>query len=146
MFANNQTLLDMRGVNVSLGVSSQMITTLSDLDYNNNQSECASILIPKVTADVVACDVFLLGFSIRSNSNRFTEGFTQTKTSLFSYGLMNTAIGNQASRCLLVYAKSTLRIEHSNLVLGNATVDNDPCQDLYFQIAASLGLTKGSSE
>ena len=109
MFAGNQTTLDLRDpLNSDLGLSSQLIMSLDDVGFNSNQSECAGFfsLDPQstgdVTLDIVLINTVLFAVSVRANDNRFTDGLTLTLYSLMSYGYMNTAIGNQATHCMIV--------------------------------------------
>jgi hypothetical protein len=120
MFTANQTTLDLRSNERSIGISSQMIVTLDDVAFNNNQSECAALLaIPEGAAsfDIVLLNTFLLGVSVRSNDNRFTDGFTLTLFSLFSYGIINTAAQNQATHCLIIIGFPPFEIDVNNLIL-----------------------------
>jgi hypothetical protein len=96
MFSNNQVLLDLRNPDFNFSLSSQLIASLDDVAYCNNQSECSSL------GDILVTDAAIFGVTQRCNDNRFQEGFTLTVNSLFSYGFMNTAMGNQATHCLQV--------------------------------------------
>lgn len=119
MFSGNQTTLDMRYPSINLCLSSQFIASLDDIAFNNNQSECTSLLMvnDKVTTfDIVLLNTALIAVSVRSNNNRFTDGLTMyTRYSLLSYGFMNTAMGNQATHCILVMGNK--KVKHSNIVL-----------------------------
>jgi hypothetical protein len=124
MFTANQTTLDMRSPDVNLGISSQMIVSLDDIAFNNNQSECAALLFPEPpTFDIVLLNTFLIGVSIRSNDNHFSDGLTLTKYSLFSYGLLNTATGNQSTHCLHVLGARTEISENIVLLSGECEGD-----------------------
>lgn len=115
LFADNQVALDLRSQEINFVFSSQLIATLDDIAYNSNQSECSSFF------DVVLTDVGLFGVTIRSNDNRFQEGVTFAFYSLFSYGLMNTATGNQATHCLHVLGTPAFTVKGlDNRVLFNA--------------------------
>jgi hypothetical protein len=125
LFNDNQTTLDMRAPTSNIGLSSQFIASLDDVSFNSNQSECAAWLSTatgNITADIVLINTVLIGPSLRSNDNRFLEGFTYTIYSLFSYGIMNTATGNQSTHCII--ALGARRAVNSNIVLLNA-----PCGD-----------------
>jgi hypothetical protein len=109
MFTGNQTTLDLRDpLNSDFGLSSQLIMSLDDVGFSGNQSECAGFfsLDPQstggVTLDIVLINTILFAVSVRANDNRFTDGLALTFYSLMSYGYMNTAIGNQATHCLIV--------------------------------------------
>ena len=109
--ANNQVVLDLRSEHLNVALSSQMLASLDDVAYNGNQAECNSFI------DFVIADVALFAVTIRSNDNRFQEGVTFTAYSLLSFGLMNTATGNQATHCLQVLGSPPFTIEEHNRVL-----------------------------
>ncbi len=111
LFANNQTTLDLRSMDLNFSFSSQLIASLDDIAYTSNQSECTSFV------DYLYTDVAIVGVSIRSNDNRFQEGFTIALNSLFSFGFMNTAASNQATHCLQVYGARTVYDPADNIVL-----------------------------
>ena len=115
LYSSNQTTLDLQSQQIDFAFSAQTIASLDDIGYNNNQSDCRSLL------DRLFTDVALLGVTIRTNDNRFQEGFTggltMTLSSLFSFGLMNTATTNQSTHCLLTYAAPQYRINAGNTVL-----------------------------
>lgn len=125
LFNDNQTILNMLSPVNNIGISSQFIGSLDDISYSSNQSELAGFLSTaggNTTFDIVLVNTLLVGASLRSNDNRFMDGFTLTVYSLFSYGMMNTATGNQATHCLITLG--ALRAVNSNIVLFN-----DPCKD-----------------
>ncbi len=111
LYTSNKTTLDLQSPQIDLAFSSQLIVSLDDIAYNNNQSSCQSIL------DILFTDVALIGVTIRTNDNRFQEGFTITFSSLFSFGLMNTATTNQSTHCLFTYAAPQYHINVGNSVL-----------------------------
>jgi hypothetical protein len=95
LFSNNRTTMDLRSPEPNFAISSQLIASLDDISYAGNQSECNSRI------DIVLTDVFTIGNTVRTNDNRFQEGFTIALYSLLSIGIMmNTWIGNQATNCL----------------------------------------------
>ena len=116
-FADNRTTLDLRAQDVDFGLTSQAIVSLDDVGFHGNVSECAALF------DVVLLNTFLGAFSVRANDNRFTDGLTFTFFSLLSFGLLNTATGNQASNCLLVAGGKT--VERHNLVINTRLCDDD---------------------
>ncbi|HEX8528538.1 MAG TPA: hypothetical protein VF646_00880, partial [Cytophagales bacterium] len=117
MFTANQSTLDLRGEERTVGVSAQLIISLDDVGFTGNQSECAALLLPEpATYDQVVLNTFLVGFSVRCNDNRFTEGFTLTAFSLLSYAGLNTTVSNQATHCLI--ALGNRLAEGGNLVLN----------------------------
>lgn len=125
LFNDNQTTLDMRAATNNIGLSSQLIASLDDVSFNSNQSECSGFLSTaekNPSFDLVLINTVLFSPSVRSNDNRFLDGFTLTLYSLLSYGIMNTATGNQSTHCVI--AMGTLRAVNSNIVLLN-----DPCRD-----------------
>ncbi len=114
MFSNNQVLLDLRNPDFNFSLSSQLIASLDDVAYCNNQSECSSLI------DVLFTDAAIIAVTQRCNDNRFQEGFTLTLNSLFSYGFMNTAMGNQATHCLQVLGNINFVTKIGNNVLLTA--------------------------
>ena len=117
IFADNQITLDLRAPEVSGTLSSQLIASLDDVAYNSNQSECTSLM------DFVIIDAAIFGVTIRSNDNRFQEGLTQARYSLFSYGIMNTASNNQATHCLHILGNPAFTVDDNNTVLYSAGCD-----------------------
>ena len=122
MFCSNQTTLDMRSPAPNFSLSSQLIVSLDDIGYNTNQSECVGAVTDSVSGDfnIAVIDTFLLAVSIRSNDNRFEEGVSLTFLSLLSLGIMNLAIGNVATHCLVVISVKPVDpaiLEATNLVL-----------------------------
>ena len=111
LFANNQTTLDLRQMDINFAFSAQAIASLDDIAYNSNQSECTSLF------DFLYTDVALLGVTIRSNDNRFQEGVTVTLNSLFSFGLMNMATTNQATHCLQVFGVPSFTQNIANTII-----------------------------
>jgi hypothetical protein len=140
MFDDNQTTLDMRAATNNIGLSSQLIASLDDISFNSNQSECAGFLSTaqgNTSFDIILINTVLFGASLRSNDNRFLDGFTLTIYSLLSYGLMNTATGNQSTHCII--ALGALRAINSNIVLLSG-----PCKDqataAYSKFAVPAGM------
>ena len=135
LFANNQVLLDLRNLEPNFSLSSQLIASLDDVTYGNNQSECSSLI------DVLATDTVIYAITQRCNDNRFQEGFTITGTSLISFGFMNTAIGNQATHCLQVFGQK-------NFVktLGNTVLFRASCQEFGKAIADKYNLERGNTD
>ncbi len=111
LFANNQTTLDLRSLDMNFAFSSQLIASLDDVAYTSNQSECTSFI------DFLYTNAAIFGVSIRSNDNRFQEGFTMALNSLFSYGFVNTAASNQATHCLQVYGAKKVYDPSDNIVI-----------------------------
>jgi hypothetical protein len=116
LFTNNQITLDLRSDEVNFALSSQLIASLDDVAYNSNQSECTSLV------DYVLTDVAVLAVSIRTNDNRFQEGFTAAVYSLFSYGAINLAATNQATHCLQALGIVVKK-------LGNMVIYNERCPE-----------------
>ncbi len=136
MFTGNQSTLDMRYPSSNISFSSQLIASLDDVAFNTNQTELAgflSVMKEEFTFDAVFFNTVLFGVSVRSNDNRFSDGFTFTLYSLLSYGLMNTATGNQSTHCLNVIGAK--KEKNSNIVL----ID-DLCKDKEDQIAGRMGV------
>lgn len=114
LFAGNRTALDLRSEEVNIAISAQAIVSLDDVAFNNNQSECVS------RQDIVLANTLLIGFSVRSNDNRFQDGITLVLFSLMSRGMMNTAMSNQSTHCLSVQGNPALTVKEGNTVLINA--------------------------
>ncbi|HRI58940.1 MAG TPA: right-handed parallel beta-helix repeat-containing protein, partial [Saprospiraceae bacterium] len=134
MFTSNQTTLDMRSPYNNLGLSAQMIYSQDDIAFNTNQSECVALSLPNQGGqDRCLYNTYLLAASIRSNDNRFTEGLTLTRYSLFSIGIMNTALGNQSTHCLHVIGNQYLMKEVNNIVLYSSM-----CKIAYQTLTAAL--------
>lgn len=119
MFSNNQVLLDLRTPDFNFSFSSQLIASLDDVAYCGNQSECSSL--PKTGS--LSTDAAIFAVTQRCNDNRFQEGFTLTGISLFSYGFMNIAMGNQATHCLVVLDNNGFGTMIGNNVLLTAGCD-----------------------
>jgi len=137
MFANNQVTLDLRSPEMSIAISSQAIVSLDDVAYNNNQAECTGFIsVRQQTLDIVLTDVFLAAYSVRSNDNRFQEGFTLALYSLISLGFMNTALGNQSSYCLLVYG--SLSPPPAIFNSSNMVLDSTRCRNDYSQLGQAM--------
>ncbi len=113
LFSNNQTTLDLRAPEPNYTLSSQFIASLDDVSYIGNQSECSSFI------DLVISNAVIFGVTVRTNDNRFQEGITKARYSLFSYGLMNTCATNQATHCLHVLGNPGFRVYADNKVLMN---------------------------
>ncbi len=114
LFSNNQTTLDLRAPEPNYTLSSQFIASLDDVSYVGNQSECSSF------NDLVISNTVIFGVTVRTNDNRFQEGITMARYSLFSYGLMNTCATNQATHCLHVLGNPSFRVYGGNKVLMDA--------------------------
>jgi hypothetical protein len=130
LFTNNQVTLDLRLDDVTIIFSSQFIISLDDVAYNSNQAECNSFSNPKlnqqnIPTDIVLTDVAIVGVTVRSNDNRFQEGFTFSPASLFSLGIMNTGTGNQATHCLHILGVPLWTVNNDNLVL----FDGERCSE-----------------
>lgn len=120
LFANNQTTLDLRSQDVNIAFSSQLITSLDDVSYSSNQSDCDTLV------DILMTNVALFAVTIRTNDNRFQEGAIlplltaitgTTLYSLISFGLSNVATGNQSTQCIWVLGLPDKTIEEHNIVL-----------------------------
>ena len=155
LFSNNQATLDMRSPDVTIGFSSVLIVSLDDIAFNSNQTECAAFLsltgkdvVTNVAGaavpsfDIVLFNTVLLGATVRSNDNRFTEGFTAfTLYSLLSLAMMNTATGNQASHCLHTLGFGV--IAKDNLILDTLLGGNQ-CNQERAAFGAALGVPNKS--
>jgi hypothetical protein len=130
LFNDNQTTLDLRRSEVEICLTSQLMVSLDDISYNSNQSDVMSYSTQNNRAlDVAIVNVFLIGFSVRTNSTRFQEGSTMVFCSLFSLGYINTAVGNQASHCLHVLGNR--RANQNNIILHGLL-----CQSAHEEIIA----------
>ena len=143
LFANNQTTLDLRNQEINFAFSSQLIASLDDVAYNSNQSECTSFI------DFVFTDAAIFAITIRSNDNRFQEGFTIALNSLFSFGLMNTATSNQATHCLQVHGAIVIEpIKDGDgkfvPIDGNIVLFDDLCKERVGMIAQALAVPQNN--
>ena len=139
MFDDNQVTLDLRSLESTLAVSSQAIVSLDDISYNSNQSECTGFFSAAAkTFDIVLTDAFLVAYSIRSNDNRFQEGFTLAFYSLVSLAYMNTALSNQSTYCLLTYG--TLMPHPALFNASNMVLDSTRCRGEYKEIAGRIAV------
>ncbi len=131
MFSNNQVLLDLRNPDFNFSLSSQLIASLDDVAYCNNQSECSSLI------DFLFTDAAIFAVTQRCNDNRFQEGFTLAWNSLFSYGFMNTALGNQSTHCLQV-------LGNINFVttIGNKVLLTTGCPERELLVAGKYGMLR----
>jgi Right handed beta helix region/Family of unknown function (DUF6519) len=112
IFNDNQTTLDLRDTQSDLMLSSQFIFSLDDIGFSSNQSDC------NLLVDVMLTNTWIIGFSVRTNDNRFREGLIFAFLSLFSFGILNTNTNNQGSHCFLALASLTkFRVDQDNIVL-----------------------------
>jgi Family of unknown function (DUF6519)/Right handed beta helix region len=112
IFNDNQTTLDLRDTQSDLMLSSQFIFSLDDIGFSSNQSDC------NLLVDVMLTNTWIIGFSVRTNDNRFREGLVFAFLSLFSFGIINTNSNNQGSHCFLALASSPqFRVDRDNIVL-----------------------------
>jgi hypothetical protein len=131
MYTANQTTLDMRSFDRDVAISSQLVYSLDDVAFVNNQSECAGLVaaLPNTptTFDMVLVNTYLLAPSVRCNDNRFTDGFTLTLLSLLSLSYMNTVVSNQSTHCLVVpfwiFRRKFLNIELNNVACRALTME-----------------------
>jgi hypothetical protein len=119
MYTGNQTTLDLQDQVSNLAFSAQVIVSLDDVAYNNNQSEVRSLF------DILLNDVTLIGATVRASDNRFQEGFTITLNSLMSVGFMNMAATNQATHCIQVFGPPAFTTALGNSILYKI----GPCVD-----------------
>lgn len=147
LFANNQTTLDLRNLEIDLSLSAQFIASLDDIGFTGNQSECKGLafLNPRSSQlqpiDIVLFNTVLAGVTVRTTDNRFQEGFTLTLYSLLSIGLLNTTLGNQSTNCLLTYGTREARANNLEGFLGN----ND-CQGSRDTIGSLAGIGASANQ
>lgn len=126
MFTSNQSMLDLRSTDSDFCLSSQLIFSLDDISFVNNQSECAGFVRrgnmhgSPASVDFVFFNTCLLGMSVRSNDNRFTDGFAFVLYSLLSMGMLNAVVNNQATHCI-VAPLWIYRIKNFNIELQGDT-------------------------
>ena len=130
MYSGNQTTLDLQDEVIDLAFSAQTIVSLDDVAYNSNQSEVRSLF------DILLTDVALFGATVRSNDNRFQEGFTYTLNSLMSVGFMNMAATNQATHCIQVFGPPAFTSAPGNTILYKL----GPCADYGKVIGKYVGV------
>ncbi|MEL6655221.1 MAG: right-handed parallel beta-helix repeat-containing protein [Bacteroidota bacterium] len=131
MFANNQTTLDMRNLEIDLALSAQAIVSLDDISYTANQSECKGVTvitgnenIPVLALDYLVTNVALVGMTVRTADSRFQEGFTQAFFSLISIAYANTTTGNQSSNCLFTAGSEEVFQNNIQQLLGLRDCDS----------------------
>jgi hypothetical protein len=123
LFDNNQVMMDMRNHMKTRGISSVFIGSLDDISFNSNQTECTGFLEDELKkTDLVLFNTVLAGMTVRSNSNRFTDGIIIPVYSLLSFGYAATAIGNISTHCLLLIS-NTPAVEANNTVLISTNCD-----------------------
>ncbi|MEM7037766.1 MAG: right-handed parallel beta-helix repeat-containing protein, partial [Bacteroidota bacterium] len=110
LFANNQVTLDMRNLEIDLGLSATLVVSLDDIGFTDNQCEVKGLWIPTgqsqapvIPLDILLFDTVLAAPSVRTHGNRFQEGFTFTLYSLLSLGILNSTTGNQSTNCLFTF-------------------------------------------
>ena len=96
IFNDNQTTLNLRDSKINISLSSQFIFSLDDISFSSNQSDC------NLLADWLIANTLIIGFSVRTNNNRFKEGLVFASLSLFSLALINNTSNNQGSHCFTV--------------------------------------------
>jgi hypothetical protein len=138
LFGSNQTLLDLRSPEFDFALSANLIASLDDIGFTGNQAECASLVarLPTggVTFDLLGMNTCVAGVSLRCNDNRFTDGFSPTKLSLFTFGLVNTTTDNQCTHCLTVVGFPAFEVDIHNTVIITAE-----CQDRARKLGATFG-------
>jgi hypothetical protein len=120
LFSNNQTTLDLRNLEIDFSLCSQLIASLDDVAFSNNQAECKGLAFARSDRetlelqpiDIVLFNTVLAGVTVRTSDNRFQEGFTFVLYSLLSFGYFNTTVGNQSSNCLLDFG-AQLRFDNN---------------------------------
>lgn len=129
LFVDNQVTLDLRVQTKELFLCSQLVATLDDIGYLNNQSACIGFTATEqTTTDGSILDGFLLGVTIRGNNNRFSEGLSLTQVSLLAVGTACTVAFNQATHCVLVVGEKVIPadIAGNNIIFSNT----DTCTTL----------------
>jgi len=124
---------------------SQIIISMDDLGYGNNQSECL---------DDTLLNTFLFGRTARAYNNRFKESKTWTKEtrlgfSLIDVGLVSvSASNNQADNCIIPLTSSPLNV-HSFVYDNNQIINpNSLCRYLgpIFQAIQSIPVVPSLDE
>ncbi len=120
MFVDNQVTLDLldpneRGITFpsdsissllnGLELSSTLIVSLDDVEFNGNQCECLLSTNQDGTRDFILTNAALVGFSVRMADNRMKEGIVNALLSAVTFGgLMNATTNNQGTHCFFVYS------------------------------------------
>jgi hypothetical protein len=120
MFANNQVsyLISLLNTGGKVMLDAQLIASLDDIAYINNQSEITGFWAKGFPpADITFADTTLLGVSVRSNDNRWQEGLSMVFASLFSGAAVNTCADNQATHPLLAIGPTNRTAIDNNIVL-----------------------------
>ncbi len=129
LFANNQTTLDLRNLEIDLALSAQLIASLDDISFDGNQSECKGLAFLRSQQastvssslqpiDLVLFNTVLAGVTVRTTDNRFQDGFTAVLYSLLSLGILNTTTSNQSTNCLLTYGTREAKANNLEGFLG----------------------------
>jgi uncharacterized protein DUF6519 len=122
LFVENQVTLDLTDVPFAfgnnsnlIGINSNLIFTLDDVGFADNQCEISS------TNAFVFIDALIAGGSARVADNRLSETWRRTGLSAVSVGGMNTTTDNQSTHCMLAFALlPNMRIFRDNLSLIQA--------------------------
>ncbi|WP_028580799.1 DUF6519 domain-containing protein [Desulfogranum japonicum] len=127
LFADNQITLDMQPTDRNI-FSAQLIATLDDVSYTNNQSNCTCLYSDarEETAGSLKMGTngIILGATSRINNNRFHEGMNNTEISVISIGLANTTTENQATHCILVFGYINFSHKKSNTMYLHNNKEN----------------------
>jgi hypothetical protein len=114
LFTENQVTVDVTEQPRGFCISSQVIFSLDDVGFTDNQCEVSS------TEVFFLLNAFLLGGSVREADNRLSETWLRARFSSWSIGLMNTTTDNQTTHCMRANALPNMLLFKDNLSLINA--------------------------
>lgn len=126
LFNDNQVTFDQRDFELDISISSVAIATLDDISFVSNQLECAGLAMvmnltdqgPFFPLDYGITDGLLVGATLRTEANRFQEGFSGYLYSLISIAGANTTTGNQSSHCMLTFGGQQIFANNIQNLLG----------------------------
>ncbi len=135
LFNDNQVLLAPLDANGPAIFSSVALISLDDIQLEDNQCEA------RVGREVLFLNAFVIGWSTRTNGNRFEEAVT-LGLSAFTLGVFNCTSMNQGTRCFLVLGVPSLKVNNGNksLVTQLAVINKqpDPCVAFERRMSAAI--------
>jgi hypothetical protein len=115
LFAGNQVRLRLANAELEPPSGAVAVISLDDAAVLGNQ------LLVEIGDGVLLTDLLAAAPTLRTSDNRLTETPCRAQVSCLSYGLQNTAVGNQATHCILVTGTDVAK-------LGNLVQLNDNCE------------------
>ncbi|MDJ0755418.1 MAG: DUF6519 domain-containing protein [Ardenticatenaceae bacterium] len=109
-FNDNQSLFYGQAPEVRLVLPNSFVLSLDDISYQDNQIRSS------VERGIQITDAMVIGATTRVSNNRFAETFTGAFSSLVSFGMMNTTLGNIATHCIFAFAQAGNIINAGNQI------------------------------